>query len=120
MGSCKDCVHYGICEYSTIIDKEIQCKDFFNKANYVEVDGDATLLIEKKPKAIWVGTSDSPIEYVPVVRCKDCKLWDDWHDAFDRGTCNNPHFNFHHSRNSDRCWHPLTESNWFCSYGERK
>lgn len=88
---CKDCVHYGICEYSTIVDKEIKCKNFIRQSDYVD-----------------------------VVRCKDCKLWDDWHDAFDRGTCNNPHFNFHHSRNSDRCWHPLTESNWFCSYGERK
>lgn len=59
-------------------------------------------------------------DVVEVVRCRDCKLWDDWHDEFDRGTCNNPHFNFHHSRVSDRCWHPLTRSSWFCSYGERK
>lgn len=25
---CKDCLHYGICEYSTIVDKEVKCKDF--------------------------------------------------------------------------------------------
>lgn len=25
---CRDCSHYNICEYSTIIDKEISCKDF--------------------------------------------------------------------------------------------
>jgi hypothetical protein len=26
---CKDCIHYKICEYSTIIDKPTTCKDFF-------------------------------------------------------------------------------------------
>ena len=25
---CKECLHYGVCEYITIIDKEIECKDF--------------------------------------------------------------------------------------------
>lgn len=28
MKICKDCLHYGICEYSTVIDKEVECKDF--------------------------------------------------------------------------------------------
>lgn len=27
---CKECLHYGICTYSTIIDKEIKCQDFIN------------------------------------------------------------------------------------------
>ena len=25
---CKECSHYNICDYSTVIDKEINCKDF--------------------------------------------------------------------------------------------
>lgn len=25
---CKNCIHYGICEYNTVTDKEIDCKDF--------------------------------------------------------------------------------------------
>lgn len=28
---CKNCIHYGICGYSTFTDKEIECKDFINK-----------------------------------------------------------------------------------------
>jgi hypothetical protein len=44
MATCKDCLHYGICEYSTIADKEIKCKDYICKTDYVK-----------------------------VVRCKDCK-----------------------------------------------
>lgn len=34
---CKECVYYGICEYSSILDKEIKCKDFKSKDNYVEI-----------------------------------------------------------------------------------
>lgn len=34
---CKDCVHYGICEYSPFSDKKIECKDFICKVDYVEV-----------------------------------------------------------------------------------
>ena len=28
--TCKNCIHYGICEYSTIADKEVDCKDFIS------------------------------------------------------------------------------------------
>jgi hypothetical protein len=28
---CKECIHYGLCEYSTIIDEKIECKNFFPK-----------------------------------------------------------------------------------------
>ena len=31
---CKDCLHYGICEYRTIVDKEIECKDFIYNIKY--------------------------------------------------------------------------------------
>lgn len=34
---CRKCVHYGLCEHSTIIDKEIQCRDFISKEDFVEV-----------------------------------------------------------------------------------
>ena len=89
----------------------------YNDPNYWHTDEDwrnglslAEEIVDETPAA----------DVVEVVRCKDCELWDCWHDEFDRGTCNNPHFNFHHSRVSDRCWHPLTESSWFCSYGKKK
>ena len=46
---CKECVHYGICEYSTIyntiVDKEIKCKDYICK-----------------------------LDYIKIVRCKDCNV----------------------------------------------
>ncbi|MDD5980168.1 MAG: hypothetical protein PUC23_03550 [bacterium] len=37
MATCKDCIHYGICEYSTITDKQVKCKDFIFKEDYVKV-----------------------------------------------------------------------------------
>ena len=27
---CKNCIHYNVCEYSTIADKEVDCKDFIS------------------------------------------------------------------------------------------
>ena len=32
---CKECVHYGICEYSTIMDKEIECRDFIYNIDHI-------------------------------------------------------------------------------------
>ena len=32
---CKECIHYGICEYSTFVDKEIRCKDFIYNTDYI-------------------------------------------------------------------------------------
>lgn len=43
MASCKNCIHYGICEYSdlktyaTIEKLKLRCKDFKNKADITEV-----------------------------------------------------------------------------------
>jgi hypothetical protein len=34
---CRECVHWGICEYSTIADKEIKCKDFIFKKDYIKI-----------------------------------------------------------------------------------
>lgn len=79
--TCKECVHYGICEYSTIVDRAIKCKDFICKVNYIE-----------------------------VVRCKDCK-----------------HATFYSCKN-DACYNAIIceyrlgagDENFFCSYGERR
>lgn len=44
---------------------------------------------------------------VPVVRCKDCKYWQDNNDGYPHEEC--------------RWWHGETpDANDFCSYGERK
>ena len=32
---CKECIHYGICEYSTFVDREIECKDFIYNTDYI-------------------------------------------------------------------------------------
>lgn len=32
---CKKCIHYDICEYSTLTDKEIKCKDFIYSTDYI-------------------------------------------------------------------------------------
>lgn len=37
MTICKKCIHYNICDYSSILDKEIKCKDFICKDGVVEV-----------------------------------------------------------------------------------
>ena len=48
-----------------------------------------------------------PIDAVPVVRCKDCKYWQDNNDGFPHEEC--------------RWGHGETpDANDFCSYGERK
>ncbi len=26
--TCKNCIHYGLCEYHTLIDREVNCKNF--------------------------------------------------------------------------------------------
>ena len=45
--------------------------------------------------------------YEPVVRCKDCKYWQDNNDGYPHEEC--------------RWWHGETpDANDFCSYGERK
>ena len=31
MKTCRNCIHYNLCEYSTIVDKEVDCKDFLFK-----------------------------------------------------------------------------------------
>jgi len=33
---CKKCLHYAICEYSTIADKEITCKDFIYNTDHIK------------------------------------------------------------------------------------
>ena len=48
-----------------------------------------------------------PIDAVPVVRCKDCKYWQDNNDGYPHEEC--------------RWGHGETpDANDFCSYGERK
>ena len=43
--SCKNCIHYGLCEYSSITGKDIECKDYKGKNDYIK-----------------------------IVRCKDCSV----------------------------------------------
>lgn len=31
---CKECIHYGLCEYHTITDRMIECKNFFPEIVY--------------------------------------------------------------------------------------
>lgn len=31
MKTCRNCIHYKVCEYSTIVDREVDCKDFLPK-----------------------------------------------------------------------------------------
>lgn len=33
---CKKCIHYDICEYSTLTDKEIKCKAFIYNTDYIK------------------------------------------------------------------------------------
>ena len=51
--------------------------------------------------------SVKPIDAVPVLRCKDCKYWQDNNDSYPHEEC--------------RWGHGETpDANDFCSYGERK
>lgn len=33
---CKECLHYRICEYSRILDKEIECRDFIYSTSHIK------------------------------------------------------------------------------------
>jgi hypothetical protein len=88
--TCKDCVHYGLCNFDVhIIYNETKMKLIqLHEANDVEKKCDAF-----KNKA----------DVVPVVRCKDCKYYDVY-----RLECHNPHH------------HGIINCEGYCSYGERR
>ncbi|MBE6784161.1 MAG: hypothetical protein E7536_09150 [Ruminococcaceae bacterium] len=89
---CRKCVHYGLCEYSTIIDKEIQCRDFISKEDFVE-----------------------------VVRCKDCLFSKPYKTIGESEEyyCQNPNCTFTYGTNWERIFEPVRSADDFCSYGER-
>ena len=33
---CKECLHYGLCEYTTIVDKEVKCRDFICSTDHIK------------------------------------------------------------------------------------
>ena len=91
MSTCKDCLHIDVCKDYASYDKDsiISCDNFKNKA-----------------------------DYAPVVRCKNCKLWERLY-----------YHPFVEPRNDGRCkalWQfhdaerNITFEDHFCSYGERK
>ena len=58
-------------------------------------------------KAICVLHDIPAADVAPVVRCKDCKYWQDNNDGYPHEEC--------------RWWHGETPyANDFCSYGERR
>lgn len=61
-------------------------------------------------------------EYVRVIRCINCKKWEQNKMPFDitKGTCHNPKFHLHYGKVIERCFMPMTNATDFCSYGERK
>ena len=57
-------------------------------------------------------------DVVPVVRCKDCELWNEWdrsgHESLNNLRCSCAHFS------GEDGYTVYTAPNDFCSYGERK
>ena len=58
---CKDCIHYKICEYSTIVDKPTTCKDFLTADVAPVVHGE------------WIecGKDDNDMT---IVQCSICQI----------------------------------------------
>lgn len=106
METCKGCIHLPVCETYNDSYWGNRCEHFKSTADVVEVVGDINLLKEKKPTAIWVGTDKLPIEYVPVVRCKDCEY------SYFVSSCS--------KYECRKGCGTLKYSTDFCSYGERK
>lgn len=103
---CKNCMHYNVCDYSTITDKEISCKDFICKTNkevntsckYCE-DMDFFYRIVCYIPTEYGGAMDIPINHCPACGrklaeeditepytetsyafCKNCKYGDNFCD----------------------------------------
>lgn len=51
---CKNCSHYGICEYSTVIDKEVECKDFDCSMGYIKETLKYYLDVNEKNGVVYI------------------------------------------------------------------
>ena len=76
-------------------------------AEYIEREAAIESLPVAWDSAINALRNAPSADVVPVVRCKDCKYWQDNNDGYPHEEC--------------RWWHGETpDANDFCSYGERK
>ena len=76
-------------------------------AEYIEREAAIESLPVALDSAINALRNAPSADVVPVVRCKDCKYWQDNNDGYPHEEC--------------RWWHGETpDANDFCSYGERK
>ena len=55
MKTCRNCIHYKVCEYSTIVDKEVNCKDYLPKDLLEEF----TNMLTNKADLIRINAFDS-------------------------------------------------------------
>lgn len=60
------------------------------------------------------------VDFVEVVRCKDCKKWEHYENTSGAGYCHNKKYCFTYDTMLDREFTPITMPDDFCSYGERK
>ena len=76
-------------------------------AEYIEREAAIESLPVALDSAINALRNAPSADVVPVVRCKDCKYWQDNNDGYPHEEC--------------RWWHGETpDANDFCSYGEQK
>ena len=60
------------------------------------------------------------VDFVEVVRCKDCKKWEHYENTSGAGYCHNKKYCFTYGTMLDREFTPITNPYDYCSYGERK
>ena len=77
------------------------------EAAYREICSDETMSGFEKAYCSELIRNIPAADVAPVVRCKDCKYWQDNNDGYPHEEC--------------RCGHGETpDANDFCNYGERK
>ena len=59
-------------------------------------------------------------DVVEVVRCKDCKKWEQYENTSGAGYCHNKKYCLTYGTMLERKFTPITNPDDFCSYGERK
>lgn len=69
MRICKNCIHYNVCEYSTIADKEVDCKDFIS--NTIKADTIRKMQERLKAETITIQDHTGKLGSVIIVSTVD-------------------------------------------------
>lgn len=144
MATCKECFYYKHCggflpsdldkdvwHYCTegradeIPDVDKRCTSFKDKSAFVpkrkydrlQKELDAAITIAKSYKKELDSANERTVE---IIRCRDCKLWEEYENTAGSGYCHCKKFQFHYGPRMDRIFNPITGPDEYCSFAERK